>query len=99
MRPVGPEVVVAGALAALDIALRDLKGKLLGQPIYKLPGGAWRTEMTCYASVGGNAWRALDQTVEVVMRHPEKEQPKAMKIRWDGDRTERDVDIPGDTAS
>jgi L-alanine-DL-glutamate epimerase-like enolase superfamily enzyme len=36
----GPEGALSGALAAIDIALWDLKGKLLGQPIYKLLGGA-----------------------------------------------------------
>ena len=34
----GPEGAVTGALAALDIALWDLKGKLYGQPIYTLLG-------------------------------------------------------------
>src|SRR5258708_8957208 len=48
---VGPEGAVSGALAAIDIALWDLKGKLLGQPIYKLLGGAWRTALPFYASV------------------------------------------------
>jgi L-alanine-DL-glutamate epimerase-like enolase superfamily enzyme len=48
--------------------------------------------------VGGNAFRTVDQTVEVVMRRVEKEKPKAVKIRWDGDRTKLDVDIPGDIA-
>ena len=46
---------MTGALAALDIALWDLKGKLLGQPVYKLLGGAWRTSLPFYASIGGNA--------------------------------------------
>ena len=32
----GPEGALSGALAALDIALWDLKGKLFNQPIYKL---------------------------------------------------------------
>jgi L-alanine-DL-glutamate epimerase-like enolase superfamily enzyme len=40
----------------------------------------------------------VDQTVEVVMRRVEKEKPSAVKIRWDGDRTKLDVDIPGDIA-
>jgi D-galactarolactone cycloisomerase len=39
----GPDGALTGALAALDIALWDLKGKLLQQPICKLIGGAWRT--------------------------------------------------------
>lgn len=94
----GPEGATTGALAALDIALWDLKGKALGLPIYKLLGGAWRTSLTCYASVGGNAWRTVDQVVEVVERRVAKEKPAAVKIRWDGDRTKLDVDIPGDIA-
>ena len=36
----GPEGALTGPLAAIDIALWDLKGKLLGLPIYKLLGGA-----------------------------------------------------------
>src|SRR5437762_7071689 len=32
----GPEGALTGALAALDIALWDVKGKFLGQPIYNL---------------------------------------------------------------
>ena len=37
----GPEGALTGALAALDIALWDVKGKLLGQPVYRrLLGGA-----------------------------------------------------------
>ena len=94
----GPEGATTAALAALDIALWDLKGKLLGQPVYKLLGGAWRTSLTCYASVGGNAWRSVDEVVAVVTRRVEKEKPAAVKIRWDGDRTKQDVDIPGDIA-
>jgi L-alanine-DL-glutamate epimerase-like enolase superfamily enzyme len=41
----GPEGAVTGALAALDIALWDIKGKYFDLPIYKLLGGAWRTEL------------------------------------------------------
>jgi len=94
----GPEGVTTAALAALDIALWDLKGKLLGYPVYKLLGGAWRTSLACYASIGGNASRSVDGVVEVVMRRVEKERPAAVKIRWDGDRTKQDFDIPGDIA-
>ncbi len=35
----GPEGALTGALAALDIACWDLKGKATGLPIYKLSGG------------------------------------------------------------
>jgi L-alanine-DL-glutamate epimerase-like enolase superfamily enzyme len=94
----GPEGAVTGALAALDIALWDLKGKLYGQPIYKLLGGAWRTEIPFYASIGGNANRTVDETVKVVEQRFRTETPAAIKIRWDGDRTRQDYDIPGDIA-
>lgn len=94
----GPDGAATGALAALDIALWDLKGKLLGQPIYKLLGGAWRNSLACYSSIGGNANRTVEQVVDLVLRRVEKEQPAAVKIRWDGDRTRQDVDIAGDIA-
>ncbi len=38
------------AIAGLDIALWDLRGKITGQPIYALLGGAYRTEIPVYAS-------------------------------------------------
>jgi len=38
------------ALAAVDIALWDLKGKILGQPVYQLLGGAYREQIPCYVS-------------------------------------------------
>ncbi|MCZ8102025.1 MAG: mandelate racemase/muconate lactonizing enzyme family protein [Burkholderiales bacterium] len=94
----GPEGAVTGALAALDIAMWDLKGKLAGLPVHKLLGGAWRTSLTCYASIGGNAWRSADEVVKIVEKRVAKEKPAAVKIRWDGDRTRQDVDIPGDIA-
>ena len=38
------------AISACDIALWDLCGKLLGQPVYKLLGGAFRDRIPCYVS-------------------------------------------------
>src|ERR1700723_795067 len=93
----GPEGALSGALAALDIALWDLKGKLLGQPIYKLLGGAWRSALPFYASIGGNGERSVDEVLRVVEARM-KHQPAAVKIRFDADRTKVDVDIPGDIA-
>jgi len=94
----GPEGAATAALAALDIALWDLKGKALELPIYKLLGGAWRKQMPSYASIGGNAWRSIDEVLAIVERRVSKEKPAAVKIRWDGDRTKQDVDITGDIA-
>jgi L-alanine-DL-glutamate epimerase-like enolase superfamily enzyme len=93
----GPEGALTGALAALDIALWDVKGKLLSQPVYKLLGGAWRTELPFYASIGGNGERSVDEVLRVVEARL-KDKPAAVKIRFDADRTKADVDIPGDIA-
>ena len=93
----GPEGALTGALAAVDIALWDIKGKLLNQPIYKLLGGAWRTSLPFYASIGGNGERSVDEVLRVVETRL-KDKPAAVKIRFDNDRTRPDLDIPGDIA-
>ena len=93
----GPEGALASALAALDIALWDLKGKLTGLPIYKLIGGAWKTALPFYASIGGNGERTVDQVCAVVEQRL-KDKPAAVKIRFDNNRTQLDADIPGDIA-
>src|SRR5262245_12263735 len=94
---VGPEGAYAAAIAAVDIALWDLKGKVLGQPVWRLLGGAWRRELPFYASIGGNGQRTVDEVCRVV------EQwlafgPAQVKIRFDADKTARDVDLAGDIA-
>src|SRR5713101_1815154 len=93
----GPEGALSGALAALDIALWDLKGKLFNQPIYKLLGGPWHTNLPFYASIGGNGERSVDDVLRVVEVRLE-DKPAAVKIRFDNDRTKPDIDIPGDIA-
>ena len=89
----GPEGALTGALAALDIALWDLKGQLLGQPIWKLLGGAWRTALPFYASIGGNGrGRTLDEVLRIVEERL-RDKPAAIKIRFDNDRVDLDTDI------
>src|SRR5713226_7317042 len=87
----GPEGALTGALAALDIALWDLKGKLFNQPIYKLLGGAWKTALPFYASIGGNGVRSVDEVLRVVEARM-KDHPAAIKIRFDNERTRLDGD-------
>ena len=93
----GPEGAYAAALAAIDIALWDLKGKLLGQPVYQLLGGAWRTELPFYASIGNNGVRSVDEVCRVVEEWLKLELAQ-IKIRFDADKTQRDADLPGDIA-
>ncbi len=42
--------VVFGAMSAIDIALWDIKGKVLNLPVYRLLGGPCREELRAYAS-------------------------------------------------
>lgn len=44
--------IASTALSGIDIALWDLKGKILGQPVYRLLGGAHRKKIRVYA----NGW-------------------------------------------
>ena len=48
----GPGGALPNAIAGIDIALWDLKGRLLGLPVYKLIGGKYRDKIQIYGSYG-----------------------------------------------
>lgn len=50
MRDCGRTGFPVAALSAVDIALWDLRGKALGQPVAKLLGGLFRTQLEAYAT-------------------------------------------------
>ncbi|MGH7278720.1 MAG: mandelate racemase/muconate lactonizing enzyme family protein [Candidatus Rokuibacteriota bacterium] len=50
LRDYGRKGLPIAALSAVDIALWDVKGKALGQPIAKLLGGSFRTSVRAYAT-------------------------------------------------
>ena len=52
--------VLMSALAGVEIALWDLKGKALGVPVYQLLGGKVRDRVPCYA----NGWFAPAKTAD-----------------------------------
>ena len=52
-----PAGLVTRAVSAIDVALWDIKGKALGEPVYKLLGG-YRDRVPTYAS--GFLWRSFD---------------------------------------
>src|SRR5215471_1562662 len=67
----GPAGMFTLALAALDIALWDIRGKALSQPLWKLLGGA-RQRVPCYASGSLRRYLSLDEVVTAARRLKEK---------------------------
>ena len=55
----GGGVVVTSAMAAIDIACWDIKGKALNMPVYKLLGGKTNDKLRAYASQLQFGWRTL----------------------------------------
>jgi len=53
-----PGEIVTTAIALVEMACWDLKGRALGVPVHQLLGGPVRTEMTAYA----NGWYRVDRT-------------------------------------
>lgn len=51
--------VIMSAVAGIDIALWDLKGKMLGVPVYDLLGGPTREKVRVYRHLAGDSTEAL----------------------------------------
>lgn len=52
----GSSGTASTAMAGVDLALWDLKGKLIGAPVYSLLGGPVRESITCYATSDDLDW-------------------------------------------
>ena len=48
--------IASYAISAVDLALWDLKGRVLGRPVYELIGGPARDTITCYATGNDTDW-------------------------------------------
>ncbi|ACQ81634.1 Mandelate racemase/muconate lactonizing protein [Beutenbergia cavernae DSM 12333] len=72
--------VLTSALSGIEMALWDLKGKLLGVPVHQLLGGTVRTEVECYA----NAWFAGARTAaEFAERARDAVEWGYRAVKWD----------------
>jgi mannonate dehydratase len=60
--------VTMTAISAVDVALWDIKGKALGQPLYNLLGGRCRDGVTVYGHANG---RDIEETSDQVAAHIE----------------------------
>ena len=80
-----PAGLVTRATSAIDVALWDIKGKALGQPVYKLLGG-YRDRVPTYAS--GYLWRSFDlEMLDAHGRRLAKEGFTSMKFRLGAEKT------------
>ena len=55
-KPYGSTGLASYAVSAVDLALWDLRGKLLGQPVYQLLGGKQKEAIFCYATGNDVDW-------------------------------------------
>lgn len=78
----GPMGVQMNAIAGVDIALWDILGKALNQPIYNLIGGLYRDKVEVYASSGGGRHLTPKQIAERAASYVERGY-KAVKQRMD----------------
>ncbi|MDP6063819.1 MAG: enolase C-terminal domain-like protein [SAR202 cluster bacterium] len=54
--PYGSSGLASYAISAVDLALWDLKGKLLERPVYELLGGPARDDIFCYVTGNDSDW-------------------------------------------
>jgi L-alanine-DL-glutamate epimerase-like enolase superfamily enzyme len=74
----GPGGALSNSIAGIDIALWDLKARILDVPVYRLLGGLYRTRMPIYGSYGTSRWEKLSKKEAVA---------QAVKFVRDGFRT------------
>jgi L-rhamnonate dehydratase len=55
-KPYGSTGLASYAISAVDLALWDAKGKLLGQPVYSLIGGGQKDSLFCYVTGNDVDW-------------------------------------------
>jgi D-galactarolactone cycloisomerase len=89
----GPKGMSIAAIGGIDIALWDIVGKACNKPIHKLIGGAFRTEVDCYATglYFTDMDRLVDEAVEEAARYV-AEGFKAIKMKIGLGSIERDFE-------
>lgn len=60
--------ILMSAIAGIDQALWDIKGKVVGQPVYELLGGLVRDKMKTYSWVGGDDPSEETEQMQTLMK-------------------------------
>jgi L-alanine-DL-glutamate epimerase-like enolase superfamily enzyme len=72
----GPGGALTYAIAGVDVALWDLRGKLVQQPVFRLLGGQYRDRVRAYGSfglgLGGAKPLTIDEAVRVAVKLVER---------------------------
>ena len=89
--------VPAAVVGVIDVALWDLLGKETGLPVYKLMGGAARTRIPLYWSVG-SGWRMQPEDMLEKVQEGWEANYRAFKIRMDWRGWRQDIDPDKDFA-
>lgn len=83
--------VPANVVGVIDVALWDLLGKETGLPVYALMGGAARTRLPLYWSVG-SGWRMQPEEMLEKVKEGWDASYRAFKIRMDWRGWRQDID-------
>jgi L-alanine-DL-glutamate epimerase-like enolase superfamily enzyme len=86
----GRRSVAIHAISGIDLALWDIRGKVLGKPVYELLGGAFRREVPAYASV------LMPEGPEAVAREVTRRRGEgygAIKLGWGPMGTDMAADV------
>jgi D-galactarolactone cycloisomerase len=81
-----------GTIGGIDVALWDLKGKLLGMPVSRLLGGARRERVPAYASLHNYSETAdLGEELGELVRDARRRGFRALKLKIGGRPVEEDL--------